>query len=234
VLRIPADPEPPPGDDASTKIYRAADNYYKYLLIVWALSSFATILPTLIAMIVCLVAAATSNLNAWITLIPAFLLTVMIVVSLIHLAVVRLNYEMRWYIITDRSLRVREGVIGIQEMTVTFANIQNISISQGPIQRLLGIADLRVDTAGGAGATGHSHHAAAQQAHVAWFRGVDNAPQVREVIQSRLRQWKDAGLGDHDDRSPEASAPDQSAVLAALRDVHAAATALREAAARAA
>lgn len=234
VLRIPADPEPPPGDDASTKIYRAADNYYKYLLIVWALSSFATILPTLIAMIVCLVAAATSNLNAWITLIPAFLLTVMIVVSLIHLAVVRLNYEKRWYIITDRSLRVREGVIGIQEMTVTFANIQNISISQGPIQRLLGIADLRVDTAGGAGATGHSHHAAAQQAHVAWFRGVDNAPQVREVIQSRLRQWKDAGLGDHDDRSPEASAPDQSAVLAALRDVHAAATALREAAARAA
>jgi membrane protein YdbS with pleckstrin-like domain len=214
------------------KIYRAADNYYKYLLIVWAISSFATILPTLIATIVCLAAAATSNLNPWITLIPAFLLVVMIVVSLIHLAIVRLNYEKRWYIVTDRSLRVREGVIGIQEMTVTFANIQNISISQGPIQRLLGIADLRVDTAGGAGAVSHSHHAAAQQAHVAWFRGVNNAPQVREVIQSRLRHWKDAGLGDHDDHSPEASAPLQADVLAALRDVHAAARALREAAVR--
>lgn len=234
VLRIPADPEPPPGDDASTRIYRAADNYYKYLLIVWALSSFATILPTLIAAIACLVAAATSNLSPWFTLIPAFLLAVMIVVSLIHLAVVRLNYEKRWYIITDRSLRVREGVIGIQEMTVTFANIQNISISQGPIQRLLGIADLRVDTAGGAGATGHSHHAAAQQAHVAWFRGVDNAPQVREVIQSRLRQWKDAGLGDHDDHSPDTPIADQPAVFAALRNVHAAATALREVATRSA
>lgn len=227
VLRIPPDPDPPPGDEASTKIYRAADNYYKYLLIVWAISSFATILPTLIATIACLAAAATSNLSPLFALIPAFLLVIMIIVSVIHLAIVRLNYEKRWYIVTDRSLRVREGVIGVREMTVTFANIQNISISQGPIQRLLSIADLRVDTAGGAGATGDSHYAAAQQAHVAWFRGVDNAPDVRALIQSRLRQWKDAGLGDHDDHLPEISAPRDVAVVAALRDVHAAATALR-------
>jgi len=232
VLRIPADPDPPPGDEASTKIYRAADNYYKYLLIVWAISSFATILPTLIGTIACLAAAATSNLSPWVALIPAFFLVVMIVVSVVHLAIVRLNYEKRWYIVTDRSLRVREGVLGVREMTVTFANIQNISISQGPIQRLLRIADLRVDTAGGAGATAHSHHSTAQQAHVAWFRGVDNAPHVRELIQSRLRQWKDAGLGDHDDHAPEMSTPNDAALLAALRDVQAAASALRQSAAR--
>ena len=210
----------------------AADNYYKYLLVVWAISSFATILPTLIATIACLAAAATSNLSPFFALIPAFLLVIMIIVSVIHLAIVRLNYEKRWYIVTDRSLRVREGVIGVQEMTVTFANIQNISISQGPIQRLLGIADLRVDTAGGAGAASHSHYAAAQTAHVAWFRGIDNAPHVRELMQTRLRQWKDAGLGDHDDHSPDISAPRDAAMLAALRDVRAAATALREAVAR--
>lgn len=232
VLRIPADPDPPPGDEASTKIYRAADNYYKYLLVVWAISSFATILPPLIATIACLAAAAASDLSPWFALIPAFFLVLMIIVSVIHFAIVRLNYEKRWYIVTDRSLRVREGVVGVQEMTVTFANIQNISISQGPLQRLLGIANLRVDTAGGAGAAAHGQHGAAQTAHVAWFRGVDNAPQVRELIQSRLRQWKDAGLGDHDDHSPEISAPSDAAVLATLRDVRAAATALREAVAR--
>ena len=232
LLRIPPDPQAPPGDEASTKIYRAAGNYYKYLLIVWALSSFATVLPMLIATIGCVVAAATTDLSPWVALIPGFLLAVMIGVSVIHLAIVRLNYEKRWYIITDRSLRVREGVIGVQEMTVTFANIQNISISQGPIQRLLGIADLRVDTAGGSAATGHSHYAAAQAAHVAWFRGVDNAPQVREVMQTRLRQWKDAGLGDQDDRSSEASVRDEASVLAALREVHVAACALRESATR--
>src|SRR5688500_16895046 len=171
-LRIPADPDPPPGDEASTKIYRAANNYYKYLLILWAISSFATIAPTLIAEIVVVAAAAVSELSPWFALIPTFVLFLTIIISVVHLAVVRLNYEKRWYIVTDRSLRVREGVIGVREMTVTFANIQNISISQGPIQRLLSIADLRVDTAGGAGATGDSHYAAAQQAHVAWFRGV--------------------------------------------------------------
>ena len=228
VLRIPADPDPPPGDEASTKIYRAANNYYKYLLILWAISSFATIVPTLIAEIVVLAAAAVSELSPWFALIPTFVLFLMIIISVVHLAVVRLNYEKRWYIVTDRSLRVREGVIGVREMTVTFANIQNISISQGPIQRLLSIADLRVDTAGGAGAAGHGHHAAAQQAHVAWFRGVDNAPQVRELIQSRLRQWKDAGLGDHDDHALEVSPSSNVDLLAALREVRAAATALRE------
>lgn len=232
VLRIPADPQPPPGDEASTRIYRAAVNYYKYLLIVWAISSFATVFPALIATLACLIAAATTDLSPWVALLPAFLLVVMIVVSLIHLAVVRLNYEKRWYIVTDRSLRVREGVIGVQEMTVTFANIQNISISQGPIQRLLRIADLRVDTAGGAGAAAHGAHGSAQQAHVAWFRGVDNAPEVRALIQSRLRQWKDAGLGDHDDRAPEMTSAGQQPWLAALREVHAAATALRETATR--
>ena len=232
VLRIPPDPDPPPGDEASTRIYRAADNYYKYLLIVWAISSFATILPALIGTMACLAAAATSNLSPWFALIPAFFLAAMIVVSVVHLAIVRLNYEKRWYIVTDRSLRVREGVIGVKEMTVTFANIQNISISQGPIQRLLGIADLRVDTAGGAGATAQAHYSTAQQAHVAWFRGVDNAPQVRELIQSRLRRWKDAGLGDHDDHAPELSTTSGADLIAALREVQAAASAMRESAAR--
>jgi membrane protein YdbS with pleckstrin-like domain len=232
VLRIPADPDPPPGDEASTKIYRAADNYYKYLLVVWAISSFATVLPPLIATIACLAAAAASNLSPLFALIPAFFLVLMIIVSVIHFAIVRLNYEKRWYIVTDRSLRVREGVVGVREMTVTFANIQNIAISQGPLQRLLGIANLRVDTAGGAGAAAHGHHGAAQTAHVAWFRGIDNAPQVRELMQTRLRQWKDAGLGDHDDHSPEMSTSSDASVLAALRDVRAAATALREAVGR--
>ncbi len=69
--------------------------------------------------------------------------------QIVSLALVRLNFEKRWYIVTDRSLRVREGILNVREMTVTFANIQNISISHGPVQRAIGIAELRVDTAGG-------------------------------------------------------------------------------------
>jgi membrane protein YdbS with pleckstrin-like domain len=227
LLRIPPDPQPPPGDEASTRIYRAAVNYYKYLVAIWALTSLAVIVPVLIVEVAFITAGnLTEEFSLWWSLIPGFLLVIMVIVSLFQLAVVRLNYEKRWYIVTDRSLRVREGVVGVREMTITFANIQNISISQGPVQRLLKIADLRVDTAGG-GAVTHAHHAQANL-HTAWFRGVDNAPEVRELIQQRLRQLKDAGLGDHDDASDLSAISEAPAdFVQALREVHAESEALR-------
>ena len=49
-------------------------------------------------------------------------------------ALVRLDYELRWYIVTDRSLRIREGVTSLRESTMTFANIQHIAVRQGPLQ----------------------------------------------------------------------------------------------------
>ena len=157
-------------------------------------------------------------------LIPGFAFTIVIVLRLFALALVRLDFEKRWYVVTDRSLRVREGIIVVREMTVTFANIQNIAISQGPIQRALGLADLRVDTAGGGAANAQKHPG--QNLHMAWFRGVNNADEVRRVIQERLRQFKDAGLGDIDDHPiPSSSEP---AVIAALRDLNQEARALRE------
>lgn len=217
LLRIPPDPHPPPGDETRTRIYRAADNYYKYLLVVWALTSALTILPTLFVTIVLAFAAvADKELSLWWTLLPLSALAIMIVAAAFHFAVIRLTYEKRWYIVTDRSLRVREGVVGVREMTITFANIQNISISQGPVQRLLRIADLRVDTAGGGGATHDHHHG--PNLHTAWFRGIDNATEVRELIQERLRLWKGAGLGDHDDPLPASRDTD---LANALREVYA-------------
>ena len=229
LLRIPADPHPPPGDEASTRICRAASNYYKYLVMIWALTSAATILPTLFAEIAFVaIGFSKTEFSLFWTLIPSFLLLIMIVASVFHLAVIRLKYEKRWYIITDRSLRVREGVVGIQEMTVTFANIQNISISQGPVQRLLAIADLRVDTAGGG--SSHQEHGA-PTLHTAWFRGIDNATEVRELIQQRLRQFKDAGLGDHEDSLSHHMGGGQGgdAITSALREVYTEAKALNSA-----
>jgi len=116
----------------------------------------------------------------------------------------------------------------VQEMTVTFANIQNISVSQGPIQRLLGLSDLRVDTAGGAGRNDSKQPG--MNLHTAWFRGIDNATDVRELMQDRLRQWKDAGLGDHGEILPEAQSqiPMGAGIVAALRELHAEACALHK------
>src|SRR5678815_1003472 len=58
VLRIPPEPEPPPGDAASTQIFRAAPNYYKYLIALWALKTAAFVLIFAVAFAAPLIAAA--------------------------------------------------------------------------------------------------------------------------------------------------------------------------------
>lgn len=245
LLRILHDPAPPPGDEASTRIFRAAPNYYKYLLFIWALKTALAVFIVVVALVVPIVTAAlimVKHAQPWallLILLPLLVLVIVGLACLFSLAVLRLEYEKRWYVVTDRSLRVREGVVTVREMTVNFANIQNISISQGPIQRALGIADLRVDTAGGGGSSSHhNQHQPSENLHTAWFRGVSNANEVRDLIQQRLRLLKDSGLGDHEER-PRTSLPPRAAagffpspaLLAALREVHAEAGALRHAAA---
>jgi len=237
LLRIPADPEPPPGDEASTRLFRAAPNFYKYLLFVALLRilvfllviMFALVIPTTIAEF-----QLAKDGNKWaaiLWLVPSAAILLYALVSAFSLAVVRLTFEKRWYLVTDRSLRVREGVISIREMTVNFANIQNISISQGPLQRILGIADLRVDTAGGGGGGSSHGKEVSQNLHTAWFRGIDNANDVRGLIQDRLRHLKDSGLGDHEElaQSPTSFGPE---FLVALRALHAEAASLRLAVSR--
>jgi membrane protein YdbS with pleckstrin-like domain len=235
-LRIPGDPEPPPGDESTTRVFRASPKYFKYLLVVWSLQTAVFLLPILAVAVVMLVVAFTvrkQNSSGVAIIVGTLLLGALTVQRLIKLAVLRLEYEKRWYVVTDRSLRVREGVIEVQEMTITFANIQNISISQGPIQRLLGIADLRVDTAGGGGGDGggHSGHPG-HDLHTAWFRGIDNADEVRSLIQHRLRHLKDSGLGDQEELTENISTTPPADFVNALREVYREASALRTAVSR--
>jgi membrane protein YdbS with pleckstrin-like domain len=236
LLRIPHDPAPPPGDEASTRMFCASSNYYKYLLCLWALKVAGALLIVLAAIVVPLAILAftlTKEGKPWanlLWLIPAAVILLHALGSLFLLAVLRLDFEKRWYVVTDRSLRIREGVMTVREMTVNFANIQNIAISQGPLQRALRIADLRVDTAGGGGAS-HGKEAS-ENLHTAWFRGIDNANEVRELIQQRLRRLKDSGLGDHEELAPGAKSEFSLALLRAVREIHSEAAALRLAASR--
>ena len=242
LLRIPPAPEAPPGDEASTRVFNAAPNYYRYLFFIWAAQSLLFFVLSWIAIAPAIggFALARQGHRAGLLLlfIPGIVAVLLLVGRLFALAILRLDFEKRWYVVTDRSLRVREGILAVREMTVTFANIQNISISQGPVQRALGIADLRVDTAGGGGV--QQGKRPGMNLHTAWFRGVSNADEVRALIQERLRQFKDAGLGDEETKSaaapvePESVAAGNSpAVLSALRALHAEAAALREGVSRA-
>jgi hypothetical protein len=110
--------------------------------------------------------------------------------------ILRLDYEQRWYLVTDRSLRLRSGVWSVRELTMSFANLQQITVSQGPLQRILGLADVCVQSAGGGGAV--AGHAGAQYAslHSGVFHAVENAQEIRDLIVDRLRRFRETGLGD--------------------------------------
>lgn len=120
-------------------------------------------------------------------------------------AMVRLDWEQRWYIVTDRSLRIRSGLATVLESTMSFANLQQVVVTQGPLQRLLGLADVRVQSAGGGGAAEHQP-GAEPSLHTGVFHGVEHAEEIRDLILERLRLFRQAGLGDPDDHAAEPAA----------------------------
>ena len=143
-----------------------------------------------------------------------FLYTTQLVVTY---AAVRLDYELRWYVVTDRSLRIRSGVWRVQETTMSFVNLQQVEVSQGPLQRLLRIADVRVESAGGGGKAGSSNHEPGQGMHGGGFQGVENAEEIRDLILERLRLFRETGLGDPEE-SIYANAPSSQSFPPAQRE----------------
>ena len=118
-------------------------------------------------------------------------------------AVVRLEFEQHWYIVTDRSLRIRTGLLRLQESTMSFANLQQVEVKQGPLQRLLGLADVHVQSAGGG--SGRPEQERGDSLHTGIFHSVENATEIRDLILARLRQFRQAGLGDPDDHHEPAA-----------------------------
>lgn len=205
-LRVPSEPQAPEGDPASLRVFRAAPNFYRLILVRWGASQLAALIGIGFALGVLhpwfaehvLGRNAELRLLGWgLLLIEVVGVGVYLVQALVTLAVARLEYELRWYMVTDRSLRIRSGIWTVEELTMTFANIQELTLHQGPLQRWLGIADLRVRSAGGGAAPqdGTAH----RETHVGYFRGIDNAAQVRDLILAHVRRYRDSGLGDPDD-----------------------------------
>lgn len=233
--KVPPEPAAPAGSSGSVRVFRAAPNFYKLNLLKWGLGQASVLTAILFVLVISLVVPPQRS----VTFALAILSSAALVIALFQMPftyfVLRLDYEMRWYIVTDRSLRIRHGVVNVREMTMTFANIQQMTIRQGPLQRILGIADLQVQTAGGGSSgggegAGAHQHGSGESMHVGYFRGVDNAQAIRDLILERLRHHRDAGLGDPDDgaREQTTAAQTDSPVLAAARGVLEEARALRK------
>ena len=113
--------------------------------------------------------------------------------------------------LTDRSLRIRRGILNIHETTISFENVQNVEVRQGPLQRFFGIADVIVQTAGGGASRSHGKGDASGTfgAHVGVLEGIDDAGAIRNQILAAVDRTRQAGLGDE---HPHPTAPTSPAV----------------------
>lgn len=193
-LAVPSAPEIPEGSSTSVRMFRAGDNYYAWLVVTWA----AATVPILVALTFTsiAVAAVIPRAAGWGQLALSALLAIAWLLFAVSAVVTflarRLNFRLRWYIVTDRSLRIRRGVFAVEELTMTYRNVQEIRVTAGPLQHALGLATVEVHAAGGGG--GDPKHRGS--GHVGRLEGLSNANEIRDLMVERLRQYRDAGLGD--------------------------------------
>ncbi len=192
-------PDPPAGSRDSVQVFRAAPNFLKYQVVMWG-GGFAV---GIFAEFILLGVGHVLEKTEWFELMAIYIvLAGTVIASVVKYFLIRIDYDMRYYVVTDRSLRIRQGALLIDESTFTFANVQNLKIHQGPIERLLGLSNLVVETAGGAG-TGASEgrgQSPFRRGHEGRLRGVANAGEIRDQILKLLKRYRDAGLGDPEDR----------------------------------
>lgn len=218
-LRVPPPPRAPAGEESSLRRFHAAPAYLRYRQVVWGLRQVGALAGLVVGLFFVehvLRVKTVASVRPWIVLAEAVAWAVYLAQLPFGLFVVSLDFRHRWYLVTDRGLRVREGVLTVTEKTMTFANVQELSLEQGPLQRLLGIADVRVRSAGG-GASKQEGQPGHEPSHEARLRGLGNAREVADHIREAVRRHRDTGLGEESVVRP--AAPQGDAALEAAREL---------------
>lgn len=217
-FRVPQEPPTLPALEGEVvESFQPAEGFLRYLTFQFWIGLLVIDGLILIGWLVCFV------VQPWlgaVLLVPALALAIL--PDIVVYIAIHLRYDTTWYVMTDRSLRIRRGIWIIRETTITFENVQNVSVSQGPLQRWFGIADVVLETAGGGGGQAAQQHGAATLgAHQGLIEGVADAPRIRELLLSRMRRSRSAGLGDEDQPSRPASSAwtdEQISLLQEIRD----------------
>jgi membrane protein YdbS with pleckstrin-like domain len=216
LLQAPTEPpDPPLGSPGSVQIFRAAPRYLTLQLI----RHFGSVGTALAFELLGWALMPMPGGTAVFAIAAAIIVSITVALMLVRYFLIRIDYDMRFYVLTDRSLRIRRGAWTVEESTYTFANVQNLTLHQGPLERWLGIMHLQIDTAGGSAP--RAPEAGEALNHQGRLDGIDpeTATELRDRILRLVRGYRDAGLGD-EPRHAAAGSPDaqRGAVLRAIID----------------
>ncbi|MFO0826997.1 MAG: PH domain-containing protein [Phycisphaerales bacterium] len=227
-FRVPEEPPNlPVHGGGHVEAMRPAEGYLRYLtfqfwvfLVLFDVALITAWIVTLVAMPVVGIVIA----------VPIWLIA--IVPDVFAYVAIHLRYDTTWYVLSDRSMRLRRGIWIINEATITYENVQNVTVTQGPLQRWFGIADVVVQTAGG-GVSAGPHGPVSSGGHRGTLEGIADAAALRDRIMDRVRASRSAGLGDerHEDHRASAGGEHRSAWsaqhVATLREIRDEVIALR-------
>lgn len=187
VLRVPAGPPALPVEPGSTTdSFHPSARFLRYLKLWFWLGTLSVDAILLAAWIAILVVLPVLGVILFLPF-----LAMIVIPGVIGYVALHLRVDSTWYVLSDRSMRLRRGIWFLHETTITFENIQDVAVNQGPVERCFGIAHVRVETAGGGG--DHHGHGGG---HIGLLEGLDNAPQIRDMILARVKASRSAGLGD--------------------------------------
>ena len=99
----------------------------------------------------------------------------------------KLTYRFWAYEITEDTYKMEQGVIWKRYVSIPYERIQNIDIHRGVIARLLGLSELRIQTAGFGGAQGR--WGASTEGKLPGIER-EKAEQLREQLISRVKGTK--------------------------------------------
>jgi len=108
------------------------------------------------------------------------------IIFLVPLPWAQLAYKNYRYELAQDRINIQRGVIWKRHVSIPYGRIQNVNIVRGPVTRMLGLADLQIQTAGMSG--------------IAMVEGripaitPEEAKQLKDQILSKLSGTKNQGL----------------------------------------
>jgi len=90
-------------------------------------------------------------------------------------------YRSLEYVVDNDSVKMKKGVFWRKRVTVPYTKITNVDVTQGPVQRMLNIGTIHVQTAGAGGAQG-----AKAELKLLGVRDLDG---LKDTIMERVRGY---------------------------------------------
>lgn len=208
-LNLPEGDPKLPGDPSKNQTWNPDEKYLHYSLFGFYIGAFFAVPASLFVFVLSIVLfpemeKEMSTMGALLVCLGLMAVGLFIFLSMaVSYAIIYLELDMLRYTLTDQVLRLRRGVMKVEEVTLSYINIQNVKFSQGPLQRYFGIADLIVETAGGGKVVNPQQGQAMH--HQGLIKGVSNPEALRDLILERVNAAKGAGLGDDGDDFDEDS-----------------------------